>query len=207
MKTLRWSFGLLLLLPLSAVATQAQQDVPPAAPTQSPAEAAAAAKADAAGKAKKARVWDNDNIPKAGDEISVVGQSAPDQTSASNNSGGDANANGAPAAADDKSTDKKEEAAIDASKGDKDERVAAAREKLDSLKRDLDLQSRKLDLDSQTYYSKPDYKADPEGAEQLQTEKDAIASKQAEVDAAQKELDDLLAQLGGAPADNGGAPN
>ena len=207
MKTLRWSFGLLLLLPLSAVATQAQQDVPPVAPTQSPAEAAAAAKADAAGKAKKARVWDNDNIPKAGDEISVVGQSIPDQNSASNNSGSDASANGAPAAADDKSQEKKEEAAIDASKGDKDERVAAAREKLNSLKRDLDLQTRKLDLDSQTYYGKPDYKSDPEGAEQLQTEKDAIASKQAEVDEAQKELDDLLAQLGGAPADNGAAPN
>jgi hypothetical protein len=206
MKTLRWSLGLLLLLPLSAVATQAQQDVPPAVPTQSPADAAAAAKADAAGKAKKAHVWDNDTIPKAGDEISVVGQPIPDQNSASNNSGSDASANGAPAAADDKSKEKKEEAAIDASKGEKDERVAAAREKLNSLKRDLDLQSRKLDLDSQTYYGKPDYKTDPEGAEQLQTEKDAIASKQAEVDAAQKELDDLLAQLGGAPSGNGNAP-
>jgi hypothetical protein len=207
MKTLRWSLGLLLLLPLSAVATQAQQDVPPAAPTQSPAEAATAAKADAAGKAKKAHVWDNDTIPKAGDEISVVGQPIPDQSSASNNSGSDANANGTPAATDDKNKEKKEEAAIDASKGEKDERVAAAREKLNSLKRDLDLQSRKLDLDSQTYYGKPDYKTDPEGAEQLQTEKDAIASKQAEVDAAQKELDDLLAQLGGAPSGNGSAPN
>jgi hypothetical protein len=207
MKTLRWSLGLLLLLPLSAVATQAQQDVPPAVPTQSPADAAAAAKADAAGKAKKAHVWDNDTIPKAGDEISVVGQPIPDQNSASNNSGSDASANGAPAAADDKSKEKKEEAAIDASKGEKDERVAAVREKLNSLKRDLDLQSRKLDLDSQTYYGKPDYKTDPEGAEQLQTEKDAIASKQAEVDAAQKELDDLLAQLGGAPSGNGNAPN
>jgi hypothetical protein len=210
MKTLRWTLGMMLLMPLSAVSTQAQQDVPPASPTQSPADAAAAAKADAAGKTKKARVWDNENIPKAGDEISVVGQPVPDQSNSSSNSGSDANSGGAPAptsSGDDKGKEKKEEAKIDASKGEQDERVAAAREKLNSLKRDLDLQSRKLDLDSQTYFGKPDYKSDPGGAEQLQTEKDSIASKQAEVDAAQKELDDLLAQLGGAPANTPNLPN
>jgi hypothetical protein len=200
MKTLRLSLGLLLLLPLGAVATQAQQDVPPAAPSQSPADAAAAAKADASAKPKKARVWDNDNIPKSGDEISVVGQ--PEQSTSTSTTGSDASANGAagPAASGDDKKERKEEAKIDASKGENDPRVAAAREKLASLKRDLDLQSRKLDLDSQTYYAKPDYKSDPAGAEQIQSEKDGIASKQQEVDAAQKELDDLLAQLGGAPA-------
>jgi hypothetical protein len=205
MKTLRWSLGLLLLMPLGAVATQAQQDVPPAVPTQSPAAAAAEAKTASNGKAKAAHTWDNDNIPKAGDEISVVGQPVSDQSSASSNANGTANANGAPATSDDK--DKKEEGKIDASKGENDERVAAAKEKLASLKRDLDLQTRKLDLDSQMYYGKPDYKSDPSGAEQLQTEKDGIASKQAEVDAAQKELDDLLAQLGGAPSNNTNLPN
>jgi hypothetical protein len=202
MKTLRWSLGLMLLMPLGAVSTQAQQDVPPPAANQSPADAAAAAKADAAAKTKKARVWDNENIPKAGDEISVVGQPIPDQSSAASTSGSDGSANGAPAApgASDKDKEKKEEAAIDGSKGEKDQRVAAAKEKLENLKRDLDLQSRKLTLDSETYFGKPDYKTDTEGAEQLQNEKDGIASKQAEVDAAQKELDDLVAQLGGAPA-------
>ena len=213
MKTLRLSLGLLLLLPLGAVATQAQQDVPPAAPSQSPADAAAATKADAASKPKKARVWDNDNIPKAGDEISVVGQPIADQSGSANSSGTDANANGAPASspttvpAGDSNKEKKEEAAIDASKGEKDARVAAAKERLASLKRDLDLQSRKLDLDSQTYFGKPDYNSDPGGAEPLQPEKDAIAAKQAEVDAAQKELDDLLAELAGAPAPATNLPN
>ena len=166
MKTLRLSLGLLLLMPLGAVATQAQQDVPPSVPTQSPAEAAATAKADAAAKPKKARVWDNDNIPKSGDEISVVGQPVADQSAAgASGSGTDANANGAPVAApasgDDKKKEKKEEAKIDDSKGDKDARVAALQAKVESLKRDLDLQMRKLSLDSQTYYGKPDYKSDP----------------------------------------------
>ena len=147
-------------------------------------------------KAEKARVWDNDNIPKAGDEISVVGQAIPDQSNSSAAPTADAGSGITPAAAPgDKDKEKKDEGAVEEGRTDKDARVAAAKEKLDSLKKDLDLAQRRLTLDSQMYYSKPDYQTDPEGAEQLKSEKDQVAAKQDEVDAAQKELDALEAEL------------
>jgi hypothetical protein len=67
---------------------------------------------------------------------------------------------------------------------------------LDNLKKDMELAQRKYNLDSDTYYGKPDYATDREGAEQLKTEKDALAAKQDEVDAAQKELDQLQTEAG-----------
>jgi hypothetical protein len=196
MKTLRWSLGILLLIPVGYAPAQAQQ-APPAPAAASPADAAAAAKTDSDLKPKKARVWDNDNIPKAGDEISVVGQPIPDQSSSTAAPAGDANSGGTPAPGSDKDRDKDKKDEGARSSSDKDSRLAAAKEKLDSLKKDLDLAQRRLTLDSQMYYSKPDYQTDPEGAEQLKTEKDAVAAKQDEVDAAQKELDALEAELGG----------
>ncbi|MGA8036314.1 MAG: hypothetical protein WA823_12235 [Candidatus Acidiferrales bacterium] len=194
MKTLRWSLGLLLLIPVGHASAQAQQAPPPTA--SSTAADAAAAKTDTVAKPKKARVWDNDNIPKAGDEISVVGQAIPDQSNSSAAPTADAGSGITPAAAPgDKDKEKKDEGAVEEGRTDKDARVAAAKEKLDSLKKDLDLAQRRLTLDSQMYYSKPDYQTDPEGAEQLKSEKDQVAAKQDEVDAAQKELDALEAEL------------
>ncbi len=196
MKTLRWSLGILLLIPVGYASAQAQQAPPPPA-ASTPADVAAAAKADADAKPKKARVWDNDTIPKAGDEISVVGQAIPDQNSSTAAPSPDPNAGAATAGTSgDKDKDKKDEETRDTGGTDKDARLAAAKEKLDSVKKDLDIAQRRLNLDSQMYYSKPDYQTDTEGAEQVKTEKDAVAAKQDEVDAAQKELDALEAELG-----------
>ena len=60
----------------------------------------------------------------------------------------------------------------------------------------MELSQRQFNLDSDTYYGKPDYATDPEGAQHLKSEKDALTEKQDEVDAAQKELDQLMAELG-----------
>src|ERR1700753_3694821 len=89
MKPLRWSLGLLLLVPAVSLPVRAQQTAAPSS-AMSPA-ADATANTDA--KPKKARVWDNDNIPKAGDEISVVGPAQAAPASADANAG----ANGATA--------------------------------------------------------------------------------------------------------------
>jgi hypothetical protein len=190
MKIVRWSLGLLLLMPAEYVSAQAPQAAPPTATVPTAASASGQATQDA--KPKKARVWDNDNIPKAGDEISVVGEPASEQSASS----------ATPAAGADAGDKKEEEKTREVPTTDVDARIASAKEKLESLKKDLDLQQRRLDLDSQMYYSKPDYATDTEGSEQLETEKDAIAAKQDEVDAAQKELDALQAEFGGS---NGGS--
>ena len=190
MKALRWSLGLLLLVPAVSLPVRAQQTAAPSSAT-SPADATANSDA----KPKKARVWDNDNIPKAGDEISVVGpaQAAPaasaDVNVAANGAGGNAAAPaaGAAPASDD---------SRGARKTDKDARIEAAKQKLENLKKDMELAQRKYNLDSDTYYGKPDYATDREGAEQLKTEKDALTEKQDAVDAAQKELDQLQAEAG-----------
>jgi hypothetical protein len=83
-----------------------------------------------------------------------------------------------------------------ARKTDKDARIEGAKQKLENLKKDMELAQRKYNLDSDTYYGKPDYATDREGAEQLKTEKDALTEKQDAVDAAQKELDQLQAEAG-----------
>ncbi len=190
MKALRWSLGVLLLVPAVSVPVRAQQA---AAPSQAASPADTTTNSDA--KPKKARVWDNDNIPKAGDEISVVGpaQPAPDESANATANGGNGSAaapaaGAAPAGASDDSHE--------ARKTDKDARIEAAKQKLDSLKKDIELAQRKFNLDSDTYYGKPDYATDPEGAQALKSEKDALAEKQDEVDAAQKELDQLMAEAG-----------
>jgi hypothetical protein len=191
MKALRWSLGLLLLVPAVSMPARAQQAAAPSS-AASPADA----KSDQDAKPKKARVWDNDNIPKSGDEISVVGPAQPasgasaDANAAANGANGNAAAPAAGAApAPASNGDGKR-------KTDKDARIEAAKQKLDNLKKDMELAQRKYNLDSDTYYGKPDYATDREGAEQLKTEKDALAAKQDEVDAAQKELDQLQVEAG-----------
>jgi hypothetical protein len=194
MKALRWSLGLLLLVPAVSLPAHAQQAAAPA-PSSATTPADSTANTDA--KPKKARVWDNDNIPKSGDEISVVGPAQPapdasaDANAAANGAGGNAAAPAAGAAPAANSDDSR-----GVRKTDKDSRVEAAKQKLDSLKKDIDLAQRKLSLDSDTYYAKPDYATDHDGAEALKAEKDALTEKQDEVDAAQKELDQLMAELG-----------
>jgi hypothetical protein len=195
MKMLRWSLGILLLMPAGYAAAQGQQTAAATSAASASGQAASAASGDTTSAKKKPRVWDNDNIPKSGDEISVVGQPIAVQDAAAG-AGGDAKS-------DKDGKAKSDEAAVQsAPRTDGDSRVTAAKEKLASLKRDLDLQARQLVLDSQTYYSKPDYSTDPEGAQRIKQEKDGIQAKQDEVDAAQKELDELEAQFGTSAGDS-----
>jgi hypothetical protein len=191
MKALRWSLGLLLLVPAVSLPVRAQQA---AAPSSAMSPADATANSDA--KPKKARVWDNDNIPKAGDEISVVGPAQPAPASADANAGANGATAGTNAPAAGAAPAGNNDDSRGARKTDKDARIEAAKQKLENLKRDMELAQRKYNLDSDTYYGKPDYATDREGAEQLKTEKDALTEKQDAVDAAQKELDQLQAEAG-----------
>jgi len=203
MKIAHWGLGILLIMPMGIAAGQAQ---PPAQDAQVPAPAASdslAAAAKAAREAKKdqpkpARVWNDDTIPKSNGAISVVGQTpVDDSANAAAGTGDGANA----AAAGNGSAGAGGGAAAGADiRGALETAIQNAKEKLATIKVDLDLLQRTYTLDSQMYYIKPDYASDTAGAAKLQDEQDRIAEKQHEMDEQQKLIDDMEADLAKIPA-------
>ena len=73
-----------------------------------------------------------------------------------------------------------------------------AKAKLESLKTDLEIATRKYALDEQMYMGKPDYQKDKEGGAALQAEKDDIAAKQQEIADEEKQIQDLQAEAAAA---------
>jgi hypothetical protein len=195
--------GILLALPAGAIfaqaATPAAQAQAPGAQSSSDALGAAAklARDDKKDQTKPARVWDNDNIPKAGHEISVIGQ----KNDAANDGSTDAaagaavpNTNGAVVAG---ATGTPDSAAKNGEHVHA--QIDGAKEKLASLRTDLDLMQRTLVLDSQMYYGKPDYSNDTEGARKLQDEQAQIAEKQQAIEEVEKQIAELESQLKDSP--------
>jgi type I restriction-modification system DNA methylase subunit len=195
MKIAPWSLGILLILPVGFAAGQSQTPPPPQqqdAPSSTTSLTEAAKRAREAKKddQKPPRVWDNDTVPKAGAQISVVGE-APAATDTDNSAAGasaDSSPNGAA------------QAKSPAKSGGEDKsrlksQLADAKEKLSTIKTDLDLLERTYTLDSQMYYGKPDYSSDTQGAAKLKAEQEQIAAKQQEMDDQQKKIDDLEAEL------------
>jgi hypothetical protein len=201
MKIAHWSIGILLVMPMGIAAGQAQppaQDAQAPAPTDSLAAAAKQAREAKKDQPKSARVWNDDTIPKSNAAISVVGQTPDDNAGAA--AAGDAAA-AAPAAAANGSAGAGGGAA--AGGGDRkalEGSIANAKEKLATIKVDLDLLQRTYTLDSQMYYIKPDYASNTDGAAKLKDEQDQIAAKQQEMDDEQKKIDDLNAELSKLPA-------
>jgi len=76
--------------------------------------------------------------------------------------------------------------------------LTAARAQLQTAKADLDVSQRKFNLDSQTYYSKPNYSADKDGAANIDAEKAELEAKQQQVADAQMRVDQLEAKLSNA---------
>jgi len=190
MKIAHWSLGILLVMPLGIAAGQAQapsQDAPAPAPTDSLAAAAKQAREARKDQSKPARVWDDDTVPKSKDAISVVGKTpADDSDNAAAATNASAGAGGAAAGAGNR-------AALETS-------IQNGKEKLATIKVDLDLLQRTYTLDSQTYYGKPEYASDTEGAAKLKDQQDQITAKQQEMDEEQKKIDDMEAGLSKLPA-------
>ncbi len=196
MKIAPWSLGILLILPVGFAAGQSQTPPPP--PPQQDAQSSSTSLAEAAKRAREAKkdeqktahVWDNDTVPKAGAQISVVGE-APAGAETDNSAAGaaaDNSANGATAAKSPSKAGGEDKTALKS-------QLADAKERLSTLKTDLDLLERTYTLDSQMYYGKPDYSSDKEGAAKLKDEQDQIAAKQQEMDDQQKKIDELEAEL------------
>src|ERR1700691_4292330 len=94
MKIAHWGLGILLVMPMGIAAGQAQspsQDAqaPAPAPTDSLAAAAKQAREAKKDQPKRARVWNDDTIPKSNAAISVVGQT-PDENGGAAATPGDA---------------------------------------------------------------------------------------------------------------------
>jgi len=142
-----------------------------------------------AGKAAP-KTWNNDNIPKTG-QINVIGASTPEQPAAANqNSADQSAANGKQAQSGQMSDQEKARA---------QQELADAQAKLEDLKKDADIAERKLKLDSDMYYGKPEYSNDTAGKTALDHETSDVNDKKAAVAAAEKEVQDLQKKLG-APA-------
>jgi hypothetical protein len=196
MKIAHWGLGILLVMPLGIAAGQAQppsQDAqaPTPAPTDSLAAAAKQAREAKKDQPKPARVWDDDTVPKSNAAISVVGKSPDDGAGAA--TAAPTGANGSAGAAGGATAGVGNRRALEGS-------IANAKDKLATIKVDLDLLQRTYTLDSQMYYIKPDYASDTDGAAKLKDEQDQIAAKQQEMDELQKKIDDLNAELSSLPA-------
>jgi hypothetical protein len=193
--------GILLVLPAGALSAQSSGQS-----TSDPLAAAAKRAQDSKkDQSKSARVWDNDTIPKAGHEISVVGSNdavadganpavAPDGTVVASPDGA-AGANPAAPAPGPAPNQADLDAKIQAQINDAKENIA-------SMKTDLDLMQRTEVLDSQMYYSKPDYSNDRAGARKLTDEQAKIAEKQQAIDEAEKKLAELETLLKASPQNN-----
>ena len=193
--------GILLVLPAGALSAQSSGQS-----TSDPLAAAAKRAQDSKkDQSKSARVWDNDTIPKAGHEISVVGSNdavadganpavTPDGTAVASPDGA-AGANPAAPAPGPAPNQADLDAKIQAQIND-------AKESIASMKTDLDLMQRTEVLDSQMYYSKPDYSNDRAGARKLTDEQAKIAEKQQAIDEAEKKLAELETLLKASPQNN-----
>ena len=157
---------------------------------ETPAEAARKAREQKKADTKAAHVWDNDNIAMPAGGIEVVG---PDPNAPA------PDANAAVAAAD-------QTAAATASGLSPEEAahvmqaIKEAQEKIDELKKDINLNQRGYDLDAQMFYGKPDFKADKDGQKAIDREKAALDDKKQQLRQAQQMLAELQAKIGVSPA-------
>ncbi len=180
MKLTHWGLMLLLLAPLGTVWARPQET--------SLGDAARAAREQKKAPPKAGKVWDNDTISQTTGHISVVGQTPPPEAATE----------AKPAAATDQPAAPAEEKAPEKTAGEKaalEAELASAKDKLATVKTDLDILQRKYALDRQAFYGKADSASDTAGAAALQDEQGQIDSKQQEVADAQKKVDELQEKL------------
>jgi hypothetical protein len=199
MSITRWNPALLMLL---SIAIPAGIPMGLAAAHSRPqddalAEAARRAQADKKSQPSAKKVWTTEDIPRTPGDISIVGTVTPAPAADK-----DASAPGAPAGTPVKAA---KPAGTGRSRATIQAELDSAKLDLNTATTDLDILTRKRTLDSQTYYSKPDYASDKAGAAQLQDEQDEIDAKKQQVDDAQKKLSDLQDELTTLSSDQGAA--
>jgi hypothetical protein len=189
MKIVRFGFLMLLAAPLacaSATALQSGQQ------QDSLAAAARRAREQQKNQPKAAKVWDNDNIPKA-DGVNVVGPPVPAASAKT------------PATSAKESTSK-ESAEEAKKKSDLEAELKAAKDNLKRLETDLNFAQRKYALDQQSFYQNPNYSSDRSGATALQDEEVQVEAKKQAVQEAKDKVADVEAKLASFE-DSGGNSN
>ncbi len=182
--------GLILVLP-AAVAAQKQ------APDKNQELLEAARKArEAKQNAPKAKyVFTNDNIPKSGGGVSVLGSTPPAPAAAPSKAAGAA----AAAASEEKSEEDKRKEEADWRK-----KFADARARLATAEKELDILQRELNLNQQQYYSDPNVAMREQySRSDINKGKAAIDAKKIEIEQLKKAIDTLedeLRRAGGPPA-------
>jgi hypothetical protein len=193
MKTARWGLMILLVSPVGIAAARPRQNQAPqqAAPQQQDPVAAAARRTRDQKKdqPKTSKVYDNDSLPTTPGGINIVGQAAPADGAAGNAPATDQGA--APAQGQANAAAAANSAENAAVSGE----LTSAKEKLQSLQKDLDILQRTFTLDQQMYLSKPDHDGDKIGGAKLKNEQSQMADKQQEIADAQKKIDELQSKL------------
>jgi hypothetical protein len=193
MSITRWNPALLFLLsivipagiPMGIAAAHSQPQDDPLA------DAARRAQAEKKTQPTAKKVWTTDDIPRTPGDISIVGILAtPPATDKA----------ATPAGVPDKAA---KPAGSGRSRATIQSELDTAKLDLNTATTDLDILTRKRTLDSQSYYGKPDYASDTEGAAQLKDEQDEIDAKKQQVDDAQKKVNDLQEELNALSGDQG----
>jgi hypothetical protein len=184
MRITRWGWSSWVILfafagTLSSTTARSQQpaqQTSTATPqTESPADAARRARDQKKSQPKPAQVWDNDNIPKRGDGVSVVGSTETPAAAPAPVPGEVAGAQAVPIE----------------NKGQLDPAIQQAKDKIASLEQDVDIAQRKFTLDSDMYYGKTNYQDDKAGKAALDVERADIENKKKQLQDAR----DILASL------------
>jgi len=133
---------------------------------------------------KATKVWTNENLPTSA-PLSVVGKTAP--------AGASAPAEPAQAS---KGTGKPQSAAELRSRlADLQAQLKDAKEKLHSVRVDLNIAQREYKLDSDQFYSSPDYNSNRQGKAKLDADQSRIRDKQSLVDEEQQKVDELQKKI------------
>lgn len=183
--------AVLLLTGLAGAAALAQSQDDSA---QSVAEAARRAREKKRSAEKPVKTLTNDDLPPAP-------AAAPSEASApANPAKTDENGAAATPAAAAKPTDA---ASLEKAKLEYAANVAAlerAKKSLTQFESELDVMQRKAKLDSDAYYSKPDFSSDPDGKAKLDAETQDIATKQQDIETLKARIAELQAAVdAGAP--------
>ena len=180
---------LLSLMASAGIAVARPQAAADKPQSETPAQAARKARELKKADTKATHVWDNDNISAPSNAIEVIGQDpnapAPDANAATDQNA--AAASGAPALSPD------EVAHIQ-------QAIKEAQEKIEDLKKDVNLTQRTYDLDAQMFYGKPDFKEDKDGQRSINNKKAALEDKKQQLRLTQQMLAELQAKIGAPPA-------
>jgi hypothetical protein len=159
------------------------------------AEAARRAQADKKSQPAAKKVWTTEDIPRTPGDISIVGIVTEPPAADKG-----ASAPVTPAGTPDKSA---KPTGSGRSRATIQAELDTAKLDLNTATTDLDILTRKHTLDSQTYYSKPGYASDTQGAAQLKDEQDEIDAKKQQVDDMQKKVNELQDELNALSTEQG----